>query len=255
MATEEVGNLAVKVSMDSTGFQNGVSGINTQLKVVQSEFKAASAELGGFGNSSDQLKLKSSNLSQQIDLQKQKVQALEQAFQTSADKKGLDSKATQDLQIKMNNAKTALANMETELTKTNKALDEGSKKQGLFGQAAEKMHLTMGNLKTAFGEVGIAAGAYLKGAIESGVKSEESTLRLTKLLENQGLTADDAGTKIKEFTSAITKMSTYSAGEAKEALQTLTEKGISAGQAMKEEGLLTDIAAGKNVSLSEAANM
>jgi hypothetical protein len=255
MADQEVGNLAVKVSMDSTGFQNGVSGINKQLAVVQSGFKAASAELGGFGNSSDQLSLKSNSLNQQMDLQKQKVQALEQAFQTSAEKKGLDARATQDLQIKLNNAKTALATMETELGRTNQLLEEGSTKQSLFGQATDKMGLNLGSLKTAFGTVGLAAGAYLASAVGSAEKAEVSTERLTKLLENQGESASGASKDIKDFTSSITKMSTFSGGEAKEALQVLTEKGISASKALSMEGTIADVAAGQNTSLSDAANL
>ena len=255
MADQEVGNLAVKVSMDSTGFQNGVSGINKQLAVVQSGFKAASAELGGFGNSSDQLNLKSSSLNQQIDLQKQKVQALEQAFQTSADKKGLDAKATQDLQIKLNNAKTALATMETELGKTNELLEEGSAKQGLFGQAADKMGLNLGSLKTAFGTVGLAAGAYLVSAVGSAEKAQSSIEGLTNLLKNQGMSAKDAGESIDSFTSAITKMSDFSEEDARDALQVLTEKGVSASKALGMESTLVNVAAGENVSLSDAASL
>lgn len=262
MANEEVGNLSVKVSMDSTGFQNGISSINRELKVVQSEFKAASAQLGGFGNSTDQLKLKSDSLTKQIELQKQKVEALDKAFQASAEKKGLDAKATQDLQIKLNGAKTALANMDTELNKTNQELikanqllSEGAVKQGLFAKASEKTGINLGSLKTAFGAVGVAAGAYLSSAVGSAGKAQASTERLTKLLENQGESAAKASKDVKEFTGAITKMSTFSGGEAREALQTLLEKGISVGEALKQEGLLADIAAGKNVALSEAANM
>lgn len=255
MANQELSNLAVKISLDSTGFQNGVSSINKQMAVVQSEFKASSAEMGGFANSSEQLGLKSSSLSRQIDLQKQKVVALEQAFQTSAEKKGLDARATQELQIKTNNAKTALANMEAELGKANKALDEGVKKQGLLAQSTDKLHINLDGIKTAFGAVGIAAGAYLGSAIKAAQGAQESTARLANLLQNQGISAEDAGKGIKSFTSAITKMSSSSGGEAKEALQTLTEKGISLGKALEMESTLANVAAGRNISLSDAANM
>ena len=54
-ASSEVGNLAVKISMDSTGFQGGISNLNRSMKIVQAEFKAASEKLGGFANSTEQL--------------------------------------------------------------------------------------------------------------------------------------------------------------------------------------------------------
>lgn len=152
----------------------------------------------------------------------------------------------------MNNAKTALSGMESELGKTNQSLDDGTKKQGLFAQASEKMGLNMGGIKTA---LGAAVGAYLGSAIKSAVDAQESTERLTGLLENQGLSANVAGSTIKSFTSAIKSMSAFSGGEAKEALQTLTEKGIDATKALGMEGLLADVAAGSNRSLSEAASL
>jgi hypothetical protein len=255
MSDQEVGNLAVKISMDSSGFQNGVAGINTQLKVVQSEFKASSAELGGFGNSTDLLKLKTDSLSQQIELQKQKVTALEQAYQTSAENKGKDATATQNLEIKLNQARTALANMNNELGKTNVALEEGAAKQGLFATASEKLGLNLNGVKTAFGVVGVAAGAFLENAIGSAEKAQESTATLTNLLQNQGMTADKAKEDISSFTGAITKMSDFSAGEAKAAFQELTEKGVSAGNALANEGTLANVAAGMNISLADAADM
>ena len=255
MATKELTNLAVKVSMDSTGFQAGVGAINKNLAVVKSEFKAASAEMGGFGNSTDQLKLKSSSLNQQIDLQKQKVDALQKAFKDSADKKGLDAKATQDLQIKLNGARTELAGMETALGKTNTQLDASVKKEEALTQANGKLKISSEQVKTAMGAVGVAVGAYLGSAVKSAVAAQESVDRLNNLLKNQGMSAEEAGAGIKSFTSAITKMSAFSGGEAREALQTLTEKGISLGKALEMEGTLADVAAGRNISLKEAADL
>lgn len=171
-ASQEVGNLAVKVSMDATGFQNGVSGINKQLAVVQSEFKAASAELGGFGTSSDQLKLKSDSLSQQIDLQRQKVQALEGAFRTSADKKGQDARATQDLQIKLNNARTALAKMESELGNTNAKINDQVSRWGKLTVSVEsaqkRLSVVGGTLRNA---LGFAGGMAIFEGVKTGLES------------------------------------------------------------------------------------
>jgi phage-related protein len=253
--SEELGSLAVNIGLDSSGFQNGISAINRQLRVLDSEFKSNTAALGENGKGIDGLKLKNDTLLKQIELQKQKVEALQSAFLKSAKTKGVDAKATQDLEIKLNNAKASLSNMENELVKTNKQLEESSSKQGVFSKAAEKLHLTLGELKVAFGTVGIAAGSYLKGAVEAAAKGETSTKRLTQLLENQGMTSEQASDKIKEFTGNMIKMSTFSGGEAKAALQTLTEKGISVANALKMESTIADVAAGRNISLKEASDL
>ncbi len=96
-----IGELNVKIGFDSTGFQNGISSLNREMRKVQSEFKLASAEMGKHGEEPDVLKLKSESLSQQTELQRQKVEALEAAHQKSAATKGTDAKTTADLEIRL----------------------------------------------------------------------------------------------------------------------------------------------------------
>ncbi|PYG84979.1 TP901 family phage tail tape measure protein [Ruminiclostridium sufflavum DSM 19573] len=180
MATEEVGNLAVKISMDQTGFQNGISGINRQLKVVQSEFQAAGSRIRDFGSSTEGLKLKADSLSRQLDLQRQKVKALEQAFQTSSEQKGKDAKATQELEIKLNKARTALGQMEDALAKTNKqlktkgwsdlskSLDDASKKMKSVGDGFSNVGKTLSTSVTLpLAGAGTAATKLAMDAVES----------------------------------------------------------------------------------------
>ena len=47
----EIGQLSVRVGLDSTGFQNGISSLNREMRKIQSEFKLASAEMGKHGKS------------------------------------------------------------------------------------------------------------------------------------------------------------------------------------------------------------
>ncbi|NLI59602.1 MAG: phage tail tape measure protein, partial [Clostridium sp.] len=124
----EVGNLVAKVSMDQTGFQQGITALNRQLKVVQSEFKAATAGLGDFGKGTEGLKLRSDSLTKQLDIQRQRVQALEAAYKKSVETKGADAKATQNLEIRLNNAKAQMAGTEAELKKITAELEKQSSK-------------------------------------------------------------------------------------------------------------------------------
>jgi phage-related minor tail protein len=66
---KEIGQLNVKIGLDSTGFQNGISSLNREMRKVQSEFKLASAEMGKHGKELDGLKLKSDSLTKQTELQ------------------------------------------------------------------------------------------------------------------------------------------------------------------------------------------
>lgn len=137
MATE-IGNLIAKVSMDQTGFQQGISKLNRELKVVQSEFKASSAQLGDFGKSTEGLKLKADSLTKQIELQTQKVQALEGAYKESAKTRGLDAKETQNFAIDLTNARAKMAQMENELKKTTAELEKQSSTWYKLSQSCEE---------------------------------------------------------------------------------------------------------------------
>lgn len=120
---KEIGSLNVVVGLDSTGFQNGIGALNREMRKVKSEFKLASTELGKHGKELDNLKLKSTNLTKQTDLQRQKVDALKQAHQKSVETKGKDAKATQDLEVKLNNAQAKLNSMEQGLSSLNKEIE------------------------------------------------------------------------------------------------------------------------------------
>ena len=120
---KEIGSLNVVVGLDATGFQNGIGSLNREMKKVQSEFKLASTELGKHGTALDGLKLKSTNLTKQTELQRQKVNALKEAHAKSVETKGKDAKATQELETKLNNAQAKLSSMEQSLSSLNKEIE------------------------------------------------------------------------------------------------------------------------------------
>ena len=186
---------------------------------------------------------------------KNELDALNGQYTTSENLVRRNNTSVNGYTVQVNNAQGALNGMEGELRQTNTQLDEATRRQSLFGQASDKLHLSMQNLKIAFGAVGIAAAGYLKGAVDSATKAQEETDALSNLLQNQGITVKDASTKIDIFTSSITKMSSFSKGEAREAMQVLAEKGVSVGNSIKMAGTISDVAAGQHKTLAEAADL
>lgn len=114
---------------------------------------------------------------------------------------------------------------------------------------------SMENVRLAMGAVGLVAAGYLKGAVESAAKAEQSNVRLKNLLGNQGQSWDKVKGQVGDYTQSVMKMSTYSAGEAKQALTNLLEKGVKYGDALKMQNTMVDLAAGKNMGLTEASNV
>lgn len=144
--------VVAKIGLDDSGFQEGVSKIQRSLKVVQSEFSAASSKLGDFGKSTEGLRLKQDTLNKQMELQKKKVAALSKSYEESVLKKGEDAKATENLKIKLNYATAELNKMENELKDVTTELNTKSstwyKLSESMDKAGEKMKAVGGKMSS-----------------------------------------------------------------------------------------------------------
>lgn len=181
---KEIGRLNVKIALDSTGFQNGIGNLNREMRVLQSEFKLASAEMGKHGKELDSLKLKSDNLTKQAELQRQKVQALEAAHQKSVETKGKDAKATQDLEIKLNQAKTQLVNMEQDLKKLNKEIEIQSTSWGKLFKSLEPIGKYMQDMGKKMESVG-----------------KEISTKITAILAKLNVSTEATGKELERLTT------------------------------------------------------
>ena len=178
MAEKELGKLTVRVDMDGTGFQRGISDLNRQMRVAQSEFQKASAKIGDFGKSTEGLRLRADSLNQQIGIQRQRVAALAQAHAASAQAKGADAKETQNLAIRLNKAQAALFKMERELKDVNEQIERKSSVWHRLGQRLESAGNKMETIGSHMANVGrsmsmyitapltLAAGASIKFAVD-----------------------------------------------------------------------------------------
>ncbi|APM39925.1 phage tail tape measure protein [Clostridium kluyveri] len=236
---EELGSLAVKIGLDSSGFQNGISSINRSLRVLDSEFKANTAALGENGKGIDGLKLKSESLSKQLELQKQKVSALDQAYTKSAETKGKDSKATQDLEIKLNKAKQTLSQMENELSKTNKEIETQSSRWTSLSKSLDGIGSKMKTIGEGFSNVGsklsLAVTAPLVAAGVASVKLASDTAESMNKVE---VAFGSVNQKVKDWSNT-----------------TLKSYGIAKGTALDMSALYGDMATSMGLSQEEAAKI
>ena len=111
--------VVARVGLDDRGFQEGVQKIQRSLKVVQSEFAAASSKLGDFGKTTEGMRLKADSLNRQMEIQRTKVDSIKRAYEESVATKGEDAKARENLKIRLNYAITEMNNMENELNDLN----------------------------------------------------------------------------------------------------------------------------------------
>ncbi len=234
---EELGSLAVKIGLDSSGFQNGISSINRNLRVLDSEFKANTAALGENGKGLEGLKLKSESLSKQLELQKQKVSTLENVYTKSAETKGKDSKATQDLEIKLNKARQTLSQMENELSKTNKQIETQSSRWTSLSKSFEnigsKMKSIGDGLAGAGSKLSLAVTAPIAAAGAASVRLASDTAESMNKVE---VAFGNVSQKVKDWSDT-----------------TLKSYGVAKGTALDMSALYGDMATSMGLSQEEAA--
>ena len=146
--------VVARVGLDDKGFQEGIQKIQRSLKVVQSDFAAASSKLGDYGKSIEGLKLKSDSLNKQMEIQKSKVSALKKSYEESVATKGEDAKATENLRIKLNYAVADMNKMENELLEINKQIDIQSNSFTKLGKSLEGISSKMKKAGDGFTSAG-----------------------------------------------------------------------------------------------------
>jgi len=120
MAVEEtLAKLGIEIAFDSSGFKEGITKVNNNLKTLKSELTLSKSSMQNFGSTTESLKVKAENLSQAILNQKAKVELLNEQYNKSVEEKGKDATQTQKLQVQLNNATATLNNMEKELEQLN----------------------------------------------------------------------------------------------------------------------------------------
>ena len=140
--SEELG-MNVKLAMESQSFQKQIVGINQQMKLVQSEFTAASTKVNGFGSETDKLTEKASSLGKQLELQKQVVAKYAEQFDKSRQKLEDNIKVNEQLKTKLSSTTNAY---DASIIATGKNSDESKKLKAEIDDLNKKFTLSQNNI-------------------------------------------------------------------------------------------------------------
>ena len=243
---DEASKLSASVGLDTTDYKTAVSGLNREMRVVESGFKASAAALGDWGKDATGLEMRIESLNKTTDLQRQKVDATRREYERVREEKGDNARAAQELEIKLNKETETLNKMERELGETEKALeevrsesDEAGKEVQDLGRKSDVASDSLGGLKKVAGglkdalKIGVAAVAGLAAAV-AGVSAAVGKLVLdsasasadlidlsakvglsTDTLQELAYVGDQVGTSADTMTGSLVKM-TRTMGDARD---------------------------------------
>lgn len=287
--------MAVRIAMDSAPFNQGVQNLKRQIRVVNSNFKAGTAALGGFGSNLDNLKAKATALSQKISAQKQivekyqgqleksrkvlksnsqemlnlksKLDASKKSWETSKQAIGANTEATKALEAEYKNLNQQYKDQKNMVVKATKSVDN-------YTIQTNKAKTTLSNMETELKSVNSEIDTHgnkwnqlnanldkvkekLKG-VGQGFKNVGRTLSMsvTAPLLAAGVASAKLASDMEESTNKVDVAFKKNADEVKKwSNSTLKEIGIAKSTALDMASLYGDMGTAMGQSTGEAAKM
>lgn len=218
---EDLGSLVLRLGLDGSGFNSGITELNRQMRVVQTGFQATRAGLGELGTGLDALRLRSTTLTTQMGTQQTKVALLEEAHRRSVAALGADARATQELEIRLNNARAELSNMDNELRRTNDSIRTQSSILGKLG-------IDCRQLGAAFTAAGVSIAVALGAAVKTTMDFDAEMSKVKALAGATGVEFE----KLRQQAIDLGAKSSFSASQSAAGMQKLAAAGFNANQIM-----------------------
>ena len=238
--------ISTSIKLDGEAeFKKELSGVNSELKNLNSDMKLVTEQFKGQANSLEALTAKDKILTDQVEQQAEKVKALEKALEEAADAYGENDKRVDGYHRSLNEARAQLIKMERELEDNSKYLDEARRSadkaatsiDGFGREVSQVEDQTAGfnkSLTGIIGDLGKLKGAIAGGAAVVAIKElggaildlEESTREYRQIMNSLVLSGEQAGISAEQTTERYQLLQgvmndTQAAAEATAQLQTL----------------------------------
>ena len=140
-----------KFRVDISELKKGMQEAQRQIRLANSEFKAATAGMDKWSESTDGISAKIKQLESVLDAENKKLKNLENQYALVAAEQGETSKGAQELLIKINNQKAAVGRAESGIAKFTKKLEDLKQAEN---HAAKEMTSSTGKMEDAVDRAG-----------------------------------------------------------------------------------------------------
>ncbi|WP_280150127.1 phage tail tape measure protein [Bacillus pumilus] len=190
--TQAIGNMVAKVNLDDSGFNKGITGLQRQLRLTNSEMKASAAIYKNTGDRSKQLQSQVEGLNNKYRLQGRIVQEHRKRYEQLVREKGRDARETQIHARKLNDSIAVHQKLEKELRDVSKEFENlqstSNKAAGVFsvfkknaGEVSEELqsvYSAAGMAGKALTGIGVAGTVAIGGAVKVAADFEKAMSRV-----------------------------------------------------------------------------
>lgn len=237
-----------------------------QVKLANSEFKAATAGMEDWSDSADGLKAKLKQLDSTLKSQKTQLSLLESEYEKTKTVYGENSAAADKVKIAINNMKASIANTEKQINGYNQELSDCESGTGKFADEVDDLDSSVANAGDGF----TVFKGVLSDLISNVVQSAISTLKdlasevvevgssFEKSMSNVGALSGATAEELELLTETAKEFGSstqFSATEAADALSYMALAGWDAKTSCDALGGVLDLAASSGMDLAEASDM
>ncbi|USK23785.1 phage tail tape measure protein [Bacillus altitudinis] len=254
--TQAIGNMVAKVNLDDSGFNRGITGLQRQMRLANSEFKAATEIYKNTGNRAKELQSKVDGLNNKYRLQGRIVQEHRKRYEQLVREKGRDARETQIHAKKMNDSIAVHQKLEKELRDVSKEFEHlqstGNKAAGVFsvfkknaGEVSEELqsvYSAAGMAGKALTGIGVAGTVAIGGAVKVAADFEKAMSRVGAVANASN---DEMG-RLTETARHLGATTQFTDGQVAEGMQYLAMAGYKTNNIIGAmPGLLATAAAGQ----------
>ena len=249
MASKSFGG-SVKLTGESE-YQRALRGITDNLKVLNSEMKVVSSQFDKNDNSTQKLRASSDVLNRKIDEQKAKINVLKTALAQAEAETGKNSDTTKKWQVQLNNAEAELNDMNKELKEQHGNLDKSGEKALKLGDIVKANLISEGIISGIKG-LGKAIGAVGNAFINVGKQAIDSYAQYEQLVGGVDTLFGESSKKVQEYANNAFKTSGMSANQY---METVTSFSASLIQSLDgDTAQASEVANRAIIDMSDNAN-
>ncbi len=225
-----------KFKADISELKAAMQEASRQIRLANSEFKAASAGMDDWSDSADGLSAKLKQLDSVLDAQKSKLSSLEKQYELTAKEFGENSKGAQELAVKINNQKAAITKTEKSIQSYSGKLDKVKNGTKTYDEALEDLRATTDRASDGFSAMKVALGNLIADGIRKAITAVKDLAKETlqvgmefeKSMSNvqaiSGATAEDMQ-KLGDKAEEMGRKTKFSASEAADAFSYMAMAG------------------------------
>lgn len=170
----------VKLKADISNLKSQMQAAARQVKLANSEFKAAASGMDDWSTNAEGLRAKLKQLDTVLQSQKTRLSLLEDEYEKTKTLYGENSAQADKVKISINNMKAAINNTEKEISQYNQNLSDCENETGKFSKETEDSTESMKDAEVATGKLGdgfTVMKGVLADLVASGIKAAISALK------------------------------------------------------------------------------